>query len=242
MSEKGQDIRHLSAKDKDIVFDKSIFSSIFDKDVRRVYIYKRAERLASALYLISPAFRDSVSLRSRVEAVAVTLTEAASLPGTRLTGAFSRELLSLSSLLAMGEAAGLLSSMNADLIIREAQSLLAEVTLYEEPRLTLAEPTSLAALTRQAGTSSPAPRALPASTTGSVGTSLRAPGPKGHTSIRQESILAFIKGKENVSIKDLTRVIRGVSEKTIQRELQGLIESGQVAKRGDRRWTTYAAI
>src|SRR3989344_1290332 len=102
-SDKGQDIRHSSGRDVDIVFDKSVFSSVFNKDVRRVYIYKKAERLASALYLIAPAFRDSVSLRTRLESLAVTLTEAASLSGARLAEALSRELLSLSSLLAMAE-------------------------------------------------------------------------------------------------------------------------------------------
>jgi hypothetical protein len=35
-------------------------------------------------------------------------------------------------------------------------------------------------------------------------------------------------------------MIRDVSEKTIQRELQALIDSGEVVKRGERRWTQYA--
>ena len=240
-SDKGQDIRHSSGRDVDIVFDKSVFSSVFNKDVRRVYIYKKAERLASALYLIAPAFRDSVSLRTRLESLAVTLTEAASLSGARLAEALSRELLSLSSLLAMAEAGGLLSRMNGDLIIREAQALLTEVTLYEEPRLALSEPTTFATLAKQApGATSvppalPLPRAAHASMPGSPSRD------KGHNSIRQDNLLTFIREKGSVSIKDLAGVVRGVSEKTIQRELQALIEGGQIEKRGERRWTTYSA-
>jgi DNA-binding HxlR family transcriptional regulator len=35
-------------------------------------------------------------------------------------------------------------------------------------------------------------------------------------------------------------MIRGVSEKTIQRELGALIESGLVMKQGERRWSVYS--
>jgi len=241
-SDKGQDIRHSSGRDVDIVFDKSVFSSVFNKDIRRVYIYKKAERLASALYLVAPAFRDSVSLRTRVESLAVALTEAASLSGARLTEALSRELLALSSLLTMAEAGGLLSHMNGDLIIREAQALLTEVTLYEEPRLALAEPASLAALARQALGATSVSRAPHVPQAGHTSAQRGGPRDQGHNSSRQDSILSFIKEKGSVSIKDLAGVVRGVSEKTVQRELQALIEHGQIEKQGARRWTTYRAL
>jgi hypothetical protein len=35
-------------------------------------------------------------------------------------------------------------------------------------------------------------------------------------------------------------VVRGVSEKTIQRELSLLVLEGTVRKQGERRWTTYS--
>ena len=200
-------------------------------------MYKKAERLASALYLIAPALHDSVSLRVKVEALAVALTEAACLPPGTLAGALSRELLTLSSLLSMARAGGFISAMNADLIASEARSLLAEVALYEEPRLTLAEPASLAVLARQA----------PRMTLSRPVSHMNAAAPsapstresKGQSPGRQQSILSFIKDKGHASIKDLSAIVRGVSEKTIQRELQVLIETGQVVKRGERRWSTY---
>ena len=39
-----------------------------------------------------------------------------------------------------------------------------------------------------------------------------------------------IKSKQKASIKDISTLIRGVSEKTIQRELSSLIEAGMVKK------------
>ncbi len=61
---------------------------------------------------------------------------------------------------------------------------------------------------------------------------------KGQTA-RTSEILAFIRKQKQVSIKDIAKVIRGVSEKTIQRELQELIRDGLVRKEGERRWSQY---
>jgi len=56
---------------------------------------------------------------------------------------------------------------------------------------------------------------------------------------RESLILAFIQKQKNCSIKDISKVIRGCSEKTIQRHLGALIERGLVRKVGERRWSTY---
>jgi DNA-binding transcriptional ArsR family regulator len=63
---------------------------------------------------------------------------------------------------------------------------------------------------------------------------------KGHVKDRRESILSVIKNKNQASIKDISTLIRGVSEKTIQRELSSLVEEGIVLKKGERRWSTYS--
>ena len=57
---------------------------------------------------------------------------------------------------------------------------------------------------------------------------------------RREGILSVIKNKGFTSIKDISTVIRGISEKTIQRELQGLVEAGLVVRQGERRWSRYS--
>lgn len=56
---------------------------------------------------------------------------------------------------------------------------------------------------------------------------------------RQTLILSTIKSKGESSIKDLTDVIKGCSEKTIQRELIALVSSGDLLKTGERRWSRY---
>ena len=158
MQDKGQhkDNKQLRTQDSgssldNFVLDKSIFSNIFEKDIKRVYIYKKAERLAKAIHLVAPAFRDSPALRDRVDLVAVGLVDAATLPPITAREALSRELLALSSVLSIARVGGLLSSMNAELIAREAHQLLQEIAGYEEPRLFLDDAPTLATLFKAVG-------------------------------------------------------------------------------------------
>jgi hypothetical protein len=56
---------------------------------------------------------------------------------------------------------------------------------------------------------------------------------------RREAILSIIGQKGRVSVRDLAEAIRGVSTKTIQRELNALIRDGLVLREGERRWSVY---
>lgn len=59
---------------------------------------------------------------------------------------------------------------------------------------------------------------------------------------REKRILDVIRDKNIVSIKDISTVIFDVSEKTIQRTLQLLIDKGQIKKEGERRWAKYQLV
>lgn len=58
---------------------------------------------------------------------------------------------------------------------------------------------------------------------------------------RMSLILDFVKQNKGVSIKDIAKVVKGCSEKTIQRELAVLIDRGLVERKGERRWSIYTA-
>jgi len=57
---------------------------------------------------------------------------------------------------------------------------------------------------------------------------------------RRNSILAIIKDKKEVTIKDIVNLVKDVSEKTIQRELLTLVSEGVLKKEGDKRWSRYS--
>ncbi len=57
---------------------------------------------------------------------------------------------------------------------------------------------------------------------------------------RAKSIMAIIKENKSVTIKDISRIVKDVSEKTIQRELLSMVSSGALKKEGERRWSRYS--
>lgn len=57
---------------------------------------------------------------------------------------------------------------------------------------------------------------------------------------RAERIKTVLEAKPQATIKDISEIITDVSEKTIQRELNSLIEKGQVLREGERRWSRYS--
>ncbi len=259
----------------DFVLDKFIFSNVFEKDIRRIYIYRKSERLAKALQLIAPAFVAAPSLRNRLDGIAVGLIDAAILPPTSAREALSRELLALSSILSVARTGGFLSGMNADLITREAHLLLQEIASYEEPRLFMEEVQTLAELAKQAPdvrdlnreneysldnsemdrsdeitvrNSAGAARTMGVENKGQHKghikdtkevSSNRSKGIDGNSE-RQEAIITILRTKGPSFIKDISTLIREVSEKTIQRELQLLVSKGIIQREGDRRWTKYS--
>ncbi len=249
----GSEVRKIQTNGKythpeDFVLEKSIFTNIFEKDIRRVFIYKKAERLAKAIHLITPAFTESVSLKDRIDTIAIGLIDAAILPPSSARAALSRELLALSSILSIARTGSILSVMNAELIAREAHSLLHEVANYEEPRLSFDETPTLSAIARNAPSggapeeAAPRPKAQrrPASHKGHI----KDTESLSDTPIkdRRDAVLSVIRNKGTASIKDISTHVRGVSEKTIQRELSALIDLGMVVKRGERRWSTYSLV
>jgi hypothetical protein len=57
---------------------------------------------------------------------------------------------------------------------------------------------------------------------------------------RRARIKTVLEAKGNATIKDISEIITDVSEKTIQRELNAMIEENTVKRQGERRWSKYS--
>ncbi len=248
------EIRNAQAKNKDtntedFVLEKSIFNNVFEKDIRRIFIYKKAERLAKAIHLITPAFVESMSLKNRIETIAIGLVDAAIQPSAVARTTLSHELLALSSILSMARAGGILSHMNAEIIVTEAHILLQEVAAYEEPRLFLDEVLTLSEIAKGAtkrkyiqntDTDPALKRSVRDDSIDKGRLKDNSIEQVSYIKDRREAVMSVIKSKGNASIKDISTIIRDVSEKTVQRELSALVENGLIVKKGERRWSTYS--
>jgi DNA-binding transcriptional ArsR family regulator len=60
------------------------------------------------------------------------------------------------------------------------------------------------------------------------------------SSRRKEAIVSLIRKEGDVAVKDVSKVIQGLSEKTLQRELTSLVDEGVLKKEGERRWSRYS--
>lgn len=57
---------------------------------------------------------------------------------------------------------------------------------------------------------------------------------------RRKRILEIVKARGAVTINEFIESIKGISSKTIQRELTSLVLSGTLKKTGERRWSKYS--
>lgn len=225
-------IKDISVKDRvhrDIyVLDKSIINNVFVKDFKKAFQYKKAEKLSQAVHVV-------LSHVERKEGV----TDKISILSLRLIGEVlqddekksSKTILEIMSLFSVGEASGVFASKNAELLVREYQFLLASVCEPEkENEVSLADIDFAVEEKQEEETQERTPKesvAMPKEVLKS-------------TNDRKGQIIAILKDKGEVGIKDISNVIRDCSPKTIQRELQVLIDQGVVKKEGERRWSTYA--
>ncbi len=64
----------------------------------------------------------------------------------------------------------------------------------------------------------------------------------GYRQNRKEQILGVFSRGVEVSIKDISKKIIGCSLKTLQREINNLLEDGKIEKIGEKRWSRYKLI
>ena len=191
---------------------------------------KKTEKLVSALYLITSFFADLEPMKWRLREL-----------GNKLLGAKEGKSLvqEILSLLNVAKNSGLVSDMNYNIIYKEFSNLislgdnLADLLKIEE------RPQAQVTLER-----------LPQTTEAPViKDKIYKPEPKeplkdGAVAVkkngRQSVILGLLKKKGEIMIKDVSPLIEGVSEKTIQRELLALVKGGVLRKEGEKRWSRYS--
>jgi hypothetical protein len=67
-------------------------------------------------------------------------------------------------------------------------------------------------------------------------------GTQAPTADRRTRIIEVLRSVKEASIKDISEVIKDCSEKTIQRELNALINDNVVSRKGQRRWSKYILV
>lgn len=219
-------------------------------------ITHKSEKLASAVYFITNFFADQEPLKWKLRTIASEVATLGASFKLDITGGaevstvdLKRAVLSLINLLNVSKNSGLISIENHELIDKELNKYLVEITTPGDvsKMLTLPNPApNPIAETSMSITNNPIRQidSAPATTpTQSVAerTPLKDFGVvSAKKNTRQSVIIGLLKRKKEVMIKDITPLIRGCSEKTIQRELLSMVKNGVLKKEGEKRWSKYS--
>ncbi|MEK7063189.1 MAG: hypothetical protein AAB955_00690 [Patescibacteria group bacterium] len=208
-----------------------IQKSFFVND-HHAFVVKKAERLASALHVVTGFIAPGEPLRTRLRDSSLDLVQYASrveLISREGPTAFSSRCAEVSALLDIAQAAGMVSEMNVRLI----RSEYAELARFMRERFSFIS-------VHVPDVSATQPVLEPIKDRMTYRTPKRTISTNGHSNgQRQKDILALFDTKERITVKDATSAIPGVSEKTIQRELLAMVENRTLIKEGERRWSTY---
>lgn len=192
---------------------------------------KRPEKLASAIYLITSFFDDKEPLKWRLRTISTDLIS----ESIRDKSSATREALSLFSL---AKTAGLVSDTNYDILFRELSKLRDNI---EKPLdfMFVNDAPPIGEILPQQQISEPA-KSIKDKTNEEKPTLKEFGAVSVKKNSRQSVIVAILKRKKEVMIKDISPLISGCSEKTIQRELATMVQTGILKKIGEKRWSRYS--
>ena len=171
---------------------------------------KMVERISVAIYFVTSFFDDKEPLKWKLR---VLVTNLVSYDLKDKSGIFKET----ASLFSIAKNAGLMSDMNHEILISE----LLRLENSEKKSLDIALPPPST------------PHHYPKELIKDKSVSVKKNG-------RQETILSIIRRKKEVMIKDISPLISGYSEKTIQRELLSMVKDGILKKSGEKRWSRYS--
>lgn len=216
-------------------------------------LYRRAERICAALYLLTRHISASEPVRAEVRSEALFLLEKVMNLRDEMRAAESDALQSfessvrrLISLVRVLTAAGFLSFQNADIVIGALDDL--GVFVSSAQRSALAEGVSLTREDIMGDTSPLLDRNVlkdikdrrvvkDKTVTDRAQTNVVSKVP---AAARAQGIISILQGSGELGIKDIAERLPDYSEKMVQRELAALVKSGQVKKEGFKRWSKYS--
>lgn len=251
--------------------DKSLTKSGFLSGNHIAFVFKKIERLSSALYLLTNLWNDLEPLKWSIRQKNLDLISEASryhyehlLSRSEVTNKLLGRVGEIISLLEIAFSAGLLSDMNLR-VLREEYLYLTRI-LREKENTFITLPKDFFS-DATLGDREVFPQAL--SLPHTMGAEDISKGHKGHikdistkmsftkkqtvpksrpstshneNNDRREAIIKLVKNMGEITIKDAVLVIKNCSEKTIQRELISMTESGVLKKTGERRWSRYSLV
>lgn len=212
------------------------------------YIFKKTEKIVSVVFFVSNSIEivpkntlmieDILSAARNVhDSILRTLEMRAHLAEESIRAA-AHSLIALDSKLRVASATGLLStevlhvlSSEIDGVLRGLNKYLIRTNAFDDLDYKIAPSSD--------GRIGAGPRVV-AKVTRDVAMNDRPDKIVSPDADRRERIKVVLSAKGSATIKDISDIITDVSSKTIQRELNSMIEDSLVKREGERRWSKYS--
>lgn len=239
----------------------------FSQNQSFVFVYKKTEKLATALYMVTNLFGDNEpmkwTLRTKVSNLLSFIIGFKDILESReheFSNDVKTKVLEVVSLLEVASRSGLVSPMNFSILKTEFMNLVSglaslkkdvnEGTQFALPKTFFEvaqrnNPTSTHVSTPEVHHvhHTQTYKSHPVHVKDNVSFNDTQPEQNSFKKTNRQSIIInLLKKKKDLTIKDIAQVIRDCSEKTIQRELIALIDAGVLKKTGERRWSRYSLI
>lgn len=208
----------------------------------------QVEAISKAVYLVTDLFSEDEPLKMSLRRIAIDIIE----NENKISS-----LLKLNSLIKLSRDMDLITTMNADLLIRVIDSQLNDLNNKEEKNevsidkvlnlddtvkkvtdeVLIIEDKDKVEIVVEEKVEKKVPNITINNNTQNIKTINNISMDIGS---RRKRILEIVKSRGAVTINEFIDAIKGCSSKTIQRELTSLVLSGTLKKTGERRWSKYS--
>lgn len=191
----------------------------------------KGQKLSSAIYFVTGFFDDKEPIKWRLRTLAIDLVG----ENVKDKSLISKEIISLFSI---AKNTNLLSETNYGILANELSKFQKELEspLYQlffhptsSEERALPEPEKPEIVKDKILQKEAAPK--PLREFGAISVKKNS---------RQSTIIGLLKRKKEIMIGDVSPLITGCSEKTIQRELLAMVAAGILRKIGEKRWSKYS--
>lgn len=219
---------------------------IQDQDYYK-YIFKKTERIVSVVFYITNSLDNADRYKSHIDDIehaarhvhdaVLQSLEARAHTAEDAVRATAHALITLESKLRIAQVAGLIAPAVLEVFTSEVDTVLRGTNRYtgQEEQSFAGALDEMPARTSDTPERSPSARAA-APMRAASDTNILVPQKQS----RQARIATVIEARGEASIKDISEVITDVSEKTIQRELNVMIDKNIIKRQGERRWSRYS--
>ena len=223
----------------------------FSNNYGFVYVYKKTEKLGTALYMVTNLFNDSEpmkwTLRTKIShllSFVLGFKDVFSIKSNQFSDDIKTKVLEIVSLLEIASLSGLISSMNFSILKDEFLNLINFLDQLKNNNNISFGSNDLKKNFFDVNKDSHNYKIIKdkdLSIKDNYGSGDVVSESHRKTN-RQNAIIGLLKKGGWLSIAQLSANIKDCSEKTIQRELNNLILRGLVKKEGERRWSKYAVV